>query len=72
MSVHIHWRSKYFSSLGNETQTHDGFTNTYAARTAEVETTELPEHEEEWQSLFLAESSDIQDEGDTSTRDSAG
>jgi len=37
-----------------------------------VETTELPVHEEEWQSLFLGESPDIQDEGDTSNRDSAG
>ena len=37
-----------------------------------METTELPVHEEERQSLFLGESLDIQDESDTSTRDSAG
>ena len=64
--------TKIFSSNGNETRTHDGFYNTYAARTAEVESTELPVHEEEWQSLSLGESPDIQDEGDTSTRDSVG
>ena len=64
--------TKIFSSNGNETRTHDGFINTYATRTAEVETTELPVHEEEWQSLSLGESPDIQDEGETSTRDSAG
>ena len=40
--------TKIFSSNGNETQTHEGFINTYAARTAEVESTELPVDEEEW------------------------
>ena len=64
--------TKIFSSNGNETQTHEVCVNTYAARTAEVESTELPVHEEEWQILLLGESPDIQDEGDTSTRDSAG
>ena len=39
--------TKIFSSNGNETRTHEGFINTYAARTAEVESTELPVHEEE-------------------------
>ena len=64
--------TKIFSPNGNETRAHDGFINTYAARTAELESTELPLHEEEWQSLSPGESPDIQDEGDTSTRDSAG
>jgi hypothetical protein len=64
--------SKIFFSNSNETRTHEGFIDTYAARTAEVESTELSVHEEEWQSLFLEESPNIQDEGDTSTRDSAG
>ena len=43
--------TKLFSSNGNETRTHEGSINSYAARTANVETTELPVHEEEWQSL---------------------
>jgi hypothetical protein len=39
--------TKIFSFNGNETRTHEGFINTHATRTAEVETTELPVHEEE-------------------------
>ena len=42
--------TKIFSSKGDETRTHEGsegFINTYVTRTAEVETTELPVHEEE-------------------------
>ena len=39
--------TKIFSFNGNETRTHEGFINTYATRTAEVETTELPVLEEE-------------------------
>jgi hypothetical protein len=51
--------TKVFFSNGNETRTHEGFINTYATRTAKVESTELPVYEEEWQKLSLGESPDI-------------
>jgi hypothetical protein len=58
--------TKIFSDEA-ERRTHEGFNNTYAARSAEGEPTEPNLVGEDAQNLFLGESPDISDGGDTST-----
>ena len=65
------WRPNFFI-YKDEARTHVGFINIYEARGSAAESTELRGHRGEQQCLSLGSSPDIaQDEGDTSTLESA-